>query len=132
METHNGKPHVVAKYVRTLFASTRGRLTAAFLPTGWAYINHRGLVVVDNVAVMDNYANDFHRGLVRVTRNSKWGLADTHGRLVVPFKYDGMLDYQPGKGWEVCTGCRAASDGEHGWFEGGEWQLLDRSGRSAH
>lgn len=131
LEPRHGRPHVVAKYVPALFASARGRLIAVYLPTGWAYIDRHGLVVVTDVAVMDNGANDFHHGLVRVTRNGKWGLADTRGRLAVPFKYDGMLDYQPGKGWEVCTGCRAASDGEHGWFEGGVWGSLNQAGQAA-
>lgn len=118
-------------YVPAIFASTNKPLIAVFLPTGWVYINRRGEVVVSDVAVMDNGANVFHHGLVRVTRDHRWGLADTRGRLVVPLEYDGMLDYQPGKGWQVCTGCRAASDGEHGWFEGGRWGWLDRHGRLA-
>ncbi|MEO8925066.1 MAG: WG repeat-containing protein [Caldimonas sp.] len=129
LKTGHGQRHVIARYVPLLFAATRRRLVAVRLPTGWAYIDRHGLIVVDDVAVMDNGANDFHQGLVRVTRNGKWGLADTHGRQVVPLTYDGMLDYQIGKGWKVCTGCRAASDGEHGWFEGGKWDLLDRIGR---
>ena len=131
IETLHDRTQVIAKYVPAMFASTSERLTAVFLPTGWVYIDRHGMVVVSDVAVMDNGASDFHHGLVRVTRDGRWGLADTHGRLVVPFKYNGMLDYQPGKGWEVCTGCRAASDGEHGWFEGGQWGWLDRHGRTA-
>ncbi|WP_158879676.1 WG repeat-containing protein [Rhodanobacter sp. L36] len=129
LEIRHGQQRVIATYLPPLLASTRHHLIAAFLPTGWSYINRHGLVVVTHVAVMDNGANDFHYGLVRVTRDGKWGLADTHGRLVVPLKYDGMLDYQSDKGWEVCTGCRAVPDGEHGWFEGGAWQSLDQNGR---
>jgi hypothetical protein len=129
LETRHGQVHVGATYLPLLLASAHGRLIAVRLPTGWAYVDRHGRVVVTDVAVMDNGANDFHHGLVRVTRNGKWGLADAQGRLVVPLRYDGMLDYRPGKGWSVCSGCRAASDGEHGWFEGGEWASLDRHGR---
>ncbi|MEP6897882.1 MAG: WG repeat-containing protein [Rhodanobacter sp.] len=129
LETRHGQLRVIAKYLQPLVASTDRRLIAVRLPAGWAYIDRHGRVVVTDVAVMDNGANDFHHGLVRVTHNDKWGLADIHGRLVAPLTYDGMLDYQPGKGWNVCTGCRAASDGEHGWFEGGKWGSLDQRGR---
>lgn len=131
LETRHGSVHVIAAHVPALFADTTQRLTAVFLPTGWAYIDRRGRIVVDDVAVMDNGANEFHHGLVRVTRGGRWGLADMHGRLVVPFEYDGMLDYQPGKGWPVCKQCRAATDGEHGWFAGGQWSSLDQRGRPA-
>jgi hypothetical protein len=43
-----------------------------------------------------------------------------------------MLEYEePNKGWRACAGCRNVSDGEHGWFEGGEWYWLDTRGRVA-
>ena len=85
--------------------------------------------MVRNVATMDNFANAFHYGLVRVSNGGKWGLADMHGRLVVSLRYDGMLDYQPGEGWKACLGCRSVSDGEHSGFDGGHWISLDRYGK---
>jgi hypothetical protein len=80
---------------------------------------------------MDNGANDFHHGLVRVRRDDKWGLADTKGKLVVPLRYDGMLDSAPNFGWVACSGCHDVSDksGEYHWFEGGKWLRLNARGK---
>jgi hypothetical protein len=51
---------------------------------GWIYVDRTGRVLARNVAAMDNGADGFHTGLVRVTRDGKWGLATTRGRLAVP------------------------------------------------
>jgi hypothetical protein len=106
-------------------------LTGIGSETCWTYINHRGWVVVRDVAVMDNGASEFHHGLVRVTRDGKWGLADARGKLVVPLRYDGILEYEPGDGWPACEGCRTAQDKgrEHSWFEGGKWLRLNARGK---
>jgi hypothetical protein len=115
------------------FPSGKARLASVVLPGGgWAYFNRRGLIVVQDVATFDNGASSFHNGLVRVVRNKKWGLANAQGLFVVPLKYDGMLEYEESnKGWKVCMDCREVSDGEHSWFEGGEWYWLDRRGKVA-
>lgn len=130
LETRHGATYVVARYLPKLFGGERGPLVARILPgSGWSYIDRSGKVVVRHVAIMDNYASEFHYGLVRVNRDGKWGLADEEGRLVVPPSYDGILDYQPGLGWRACTGCCSKTGGEHSWFEGGDWITLDRRGR---
>jgi hypothetical protein len=77
-------------------------LTPIFLPdVGWTYVGRSGFIVIQNVAIMDNGANEFHHGLVRLTRDGKWGLADPHGKLVVPLQSDGALDYVEGTGWSM-------------------------------
>lgn len=98
---------------------------------GWAYFDRTGLVLVQNVATMDNGADTFYHGLVRVTKNDKWGLANIEGRLVVPMQYDGILDYTPHIGWLACAGCRTQTDAnrEHFWFLGGAWYRLSGLGR---
>jgi hypothetical protein len=137
VETHKGRLYVSKAYLPLFFASTGatldvntpGNLASTLLPEGdWAYFNHSGLIVVRNVAVMDNGANEFHHGLVRVTKDNKWGLANIRGQMVVPLTYDGMLDYQADAGWPACTGCRYVKAGEYGDFQGGNWVRLDRRG----
>ncbi|HTJ30553.1 MAG TPA: WG repeat-containing protein [Acidobacteriaceae bacterium] len=139
LETHNGKLYLSKPYLQLFFSptgkslatGTPGNLASTYLPDeGWAYLDHTGLVVVRNVAVMDNGANAFHYELVRITRSGKWGLADIHGKIVVPFTYDGMLDYQKGQGWPACTGCSYVHQGEYGYFRGGKWVALTRQGKA--
>jgi hypothetical protein len=138
LETHNGRLYVSKAYLPLFFSSagttlkmgTRGNLASTLLPEGdWAYLNRTGLIVVRNVAMMDNGANEFHHGLVRVTKDSKWGLADSQGRTIVALTYDGMLDYEADTGWLACTGCKYVKQGEYGYFQGGNWVRLDRSGK---
>jgi len=130
-ESRNGQLYLSQKYVGLYFKASRNRLAPIYLTTdGWAYINREGRVVVKNVAPYDNWASDFHHGVVRVTRGGKWGLANQEGVLIVPLSYDGMGEYEPGRGWNACRGCRFVSDShkEHSWFEGGEWFWLDHLG----
>lgn len=132
LEIRHGHTYVAARYLPKLFSGKRGPLVAMIVPDhGWSYIDRSGKVVVRHVAVMDNYASKFHYGLVRVTEAGKWGLADRRGRLVVPLRYDGILDYQPGEGWKACTGCRTRIVGEYSGFEGGAWITLDRRGKQS-
>jgi len=133
-ETKNGHLYLSQRYVALYFSSNRSRLAAIHLPNyGWAYINRKGRVVVQNVATYDNSASTFYHGLVRVTRGGKWGLANSDGAIVVPFKYDGMWEYQADSGWKVCTGCRVVFDSyrEHSWFKGGDWLWLNSQGQVA-
>lgn len=127
LESRFGHLYLSHPFVHLFFAHERNQLAPVYLPeSGWAYIDRDGRVVVQNVATMDNGANAFHDGLVRITHAGKWGLADMRGRMVVPLRYDGMLDYQSGLGWKACTGCRTVTAGEHSWFEGGVWVALQR------
>jgi len=138
----SGNLYIVHGFLRTFFSDggfgiavstvmVEGhRLAWSDIPhAGWAYFNRNGLVVVKNVATMDNGASQFHHGLVRVTISNKWGLANIRGEMVVPMTYDGILEYEESYGWRVCSGCRTESDGEHSWFVGGKWQWLDQKGR---
>ena len=138
LETHNDKLYVSKVYLPLFFSSTGitletgtpGNLASTFLPEGdWAYLNRAGLIVVRNVATMDNGANEFHHGLVRITKDNKWGLADIQGRMIVPLTYDGLLDYQADVGWLACTGCKYVKHGEYGSFQSGNWVRLDRRGK---
>jgi len=106
LETRDGHLYIFQEFLPLLFSSRKGNF--------------------------DNGPSPFHHGLVRVNRAGKWGLADSKGLLVVPLIYDGMLEYdEPNRGWTACRGCRSVSDGEHSWFEGGDWYRLDRRGTVA-
>jgi hypothetical protein len=77
--------YVGQRFVRRLFSNTRQKMATAGLEgKGWIYVDRTGRVLARNVAAMDNGADGFHTGLVRVTRDGKWGLATTRGRLAVP------------------------------------------------
>jgi hypothetical protein len=122
-----GQTRIIQSHLTTRSFNKYG-LAPAWIEGGWTYVDRRGWVVVPNVAIMDNWANEFHHGLVRVTTGGKWGLADTHGKQVVPMQYDGALDYEPSKGWLVCSGCHVVTKNEYSWFEGGQWFRLNDRG----
>jgi hypothetical protein len=124
-----GRTRIIQSHLTTRSYNQYG-LAPAWIEGGWTYVDRRGWVVVQNVAMMDNAANDFHHGLVRVTRGGKWGLADPRGKLVVPLLYDGTLDYEPNIGWLVCKGCvNTPINSEYSWYEGGQWFRLNARGK---
>lgn len=129
VQEHAGRLQVHHDHLVDFDFNQHGLAAVYLTGTGWAYIDRRGQVIVRDVAIMDNLANEFHHGLVRVTRGGKWGLANARGKLVVPLQYDGMLDYQPQTGWLACEGCRVVRDGEYHLFEGGKWLLLNAQGK---
>jgi hypothetical protein len=94
---------------------------------GWSYLDRAGRVVVRNVAALDNGPSPFHCGLVRVSRNGKWGLANSRGAMVVPLEFDGLLEFDAGR-WLACKGCTARTEGEYSIFAGGAWVAMDRRG----
>lgn len=94
------------------------------------YVSRDGKVVVVGVASMDNAADSFHDGLVRVIRKGKYGFANRKGQLVVPAIYDGAMNFEKGQAL-VCKGCEikaAGPDSEHHFFAGGEWFRIDTKG----
>jgi hypothetical protein len=140
LETRDGKLYLSKQFLLPFFAPgskalgaptpKSNQLASAFLPDGgWAYFDRTGLVVVQNVATMDNGPSEFHHGLVRISKGDKWGLSNPQGRLMVPLKYDGISDYEEGKGWLACSGCHTETTGEYHLFKGGKWVWLDRHGK---
>ena len=94
------------------------------------YVDRRGFVIVMGVAAMDNGADSFHDGLVRVVRNGNYGFANRRGHLVVPPIYDGAMNFERGRAI-VCKGCQnkcAGPECEHHSFVGGEWFQIDVKG----
>ena len=143
LETRNGRTFVLHDFADDVFSGrVRGiaahpasvghhRLAWTYLSDGgWAYFDRSGLLVVQNVAADDNSASEFRHGLVPVTKEGKWGLADVKGNFIVPLIYDGMIDSIEHGGWLVCSGCKTVHQGDHSWPSGGKWIQLDRRGRA--
>ena len=79
---------------------------------------------------MDNGADSFHDGLVRIVRNGKYGFANRRGQVVIPPIYDGALNFEKGRA-EACKGCQSKCDDrdcEHHSFAGGEWFRINTKG----
>lgn len=128
-QEHDGRLQIDPGHLVDFDFNPHGLAAVNLTGSGWVYVDRHGWVIVRDVAIMNNLANEFHHGLVRVTRGGKWGLANAQGKLVVPLQYDGMLDYQPQTGWLACEGCRVVRDGEYHRFEGGKWLLLNAQGK---
>lgn len=79
---------------------------------------------------MDNWADTFHDGLVRLVRKGKYAFANRSGQVVVPPIYDGAMQFDKGVA-EVCKGCKsecASPDCEYHLFGGGEWFRINTKG----
>lgn len=132
----DGRPYLDPKLARRLEVDAHGLAAVRSSALGWMYVNRRGEVVVAGVATMDNWADDFQDGRVRIRRGEKgikWGFADRHGQEVVPPIYDGAFPFEGGRA-VVCRGCRevCADPGcEIHRFEGGEWLCIDPQGKPA-
>jgi WG containing repeat len=97
---------------------------------GWMYVNRRGRVVITGVPVMDNWADSFHDGLVRIVRNGKYGFANRRGQVVIYPIYDGAMNFEKG-GAAVCKGCETKCVGrecEYQIFSGGQWFRISTKG----
>lgn len=93
---------------------------------GWLYVDKRGKVVIEGVVAMDNGADPFRDGLVRVERGGKCGFVDQKGTIRVPLMYDGCLGFEKGKA-RVCVKCKlecAEKECEHHEYKGGDWRCV--------
>lgn len=118
-----------ANYLRELTFDRFGLAPVYTREDGWMYVNHRGRVIVSGVAAMDNWADGFHDGLVRVLKNGKYGFANPKGMIVIPPAYDGALNFENGTA-KVCRSCHCDNrDAEHCALTGGEWFRIDTRGR---
>ena len=97
----------------------------------WFYVR-RGVAPAP-VETMDNGPDYFQDGLARSRVGGKIGYIDRKLYLVIPAIYDGAYPFKDGVA-VVCTDCTYVSDstateGERGWYQGGQWGRIDRSGR---
>jgi hypothetical protein len=127
-----GQLFIAPQYVRQLSFGENGLAVVYSKEEGWLYVNRKGRVVISGVAALDNGADVFHDGLVRFSKNNRWGFADVKGKVVVPAIYDGALNFENGLA-KVCNGCRsecAGADCEHHGFSGGEWCYINTKGEN--
>lgn len=126
--TRQGAQYVPSNYLKDATFNEYGLLGLGLDLGGRVYVNREGRIVIRYVALMDNEADPFHHGLVRLERAGKYGFADPKGRIVVPIRYDGALNSDE-EGPRVCAGCRVEQDGEYHYFAGGHWFDVDAGGR---
>lgn len=128
----NGRLYIHPERISTLKFDSHGLAPVWGEKVGWMYVNREGHAAVTGVAAMDNWADLFHDGLVRIKRGGKWGFADRGGKEVIAAKFDGALNFENGVA-KVCIGCRAECDGpdcEHRQFSGGEWKCINTKGEA--
>ncbi|MFC2088987.1 WG repeat-containing protein [Calditrichota bacterium] len=95
--------------------------------TGWVYINSSGEKII-RPFVVDNSPDYFSDGLARYVDNNKIGFFDESGKVVIKALFDFAKPFSHGIA-EICYGCKFTSDGEHRIVRGGEWKIIDKSGK---
>jgi hypothetical protein len=125
----SGKLSITSRYVRELPFDRFGLAPVYSHKYGWMYANRTGIVVVSGVYGFDDWADEFHGGLVRVTRKGKFGFANRKGAIVIAAVYDGAFSFKNGSAI-VCRQCRCERSGEHCVLRSGEWFRIDVSGKT--
>lgn len=130
LKSSTGVLSIAPQYLKDLEFDSHG-LAAVKSPTdGWMYVNRKGRVLIRGVAVMDNAADAFHDGLVRVVKDKKYGFANRSGRIVIPPVYDGAMNFENGSA-KICNRCQdkcAEPACEHHFFLGGDWFFINTKG----
>ena len=81
------------------------------------------------VYLFDNGPDYPQDGRYRIRLDGKIGFADEEtGAIVVAPVYDCAFPFKDGKA-SVGYGCKNESDGEHRWWSGGRWQMIDVLGK---
>lgn len=126
----NGELSVKQEVLKQLQFDSHGLAAVRSAAKGWMYVSRTGKVVISGVPTMDNWADTFHDGLVRVVRNGKYGFSNRKGQLVISPVYDGAVNFESRKA-KVCNGCTSKCvelECEYHVFSGGEWFEIDTSG----
>ena len=133
----DGRPRLKRSYLARLRYDRDG-LASVMLFNGtdkrkaqWFYVR-RGVLPMP-VESMDNGPDYFENGLARSRVGGKIGYINRKLNLVIPTTYDGAYPFKDGVA-VVCTACTYVSDstvteGERGWYDGGQWGRIDRKGR---
>jgi hypothetical protein len=126
-ESATGHLFIAPELLKDLEFDSHG-LAAVLSPReGWMYVSHSGNVVIRGVPVMDNVADSFHDGLVRIVRHGKYGFANREGHIVIPAIYDGAMNFENGRA-AVCKGCGTSREGDNHFFSGGVWFRINAKG----
>src|SRR6266404_268972 len=84
----SGKLIIKQQVLKHLKFDSHGLAAVRSETNGWMYVSRTGEVVIRGVPTMDNWADTFHGGLVRVVRNNKYGFSNRKGQLVISAVYD--------------------------------------------
>jgi hypothetical protein len=125
-----GELSIAPQYLKELSFDSHGLTAVRAATEGWMYANRKGRVVISGVPQMDNWADEFHDGLVRFVRDKKYGFANRKGQIVIPPVYDGAMKYEK-RTAKVCKGCRIECvelECEYSVFSGGDWFLINTKG----
>jgi hypothetical protein len=126
----DGKLFVSMQVFKLLQFDSYGLAAVLSAKKGWMYISRTGRVVITGVPGLDNWADTFHDGLVRVVRNKKYGFANRKGQIVISANYDGAMNFENGKA-KVCIRCESKCvnhECEYQVFAGGEWSQINAKG----
>jgi|SRR5690348_608961 len=126
----NGQLLITQHVLKQLQFDSQGLAAVSSEANGWMYVSRTGKVIITGVPTMDNWADTFHDGLIRVVRDGKYGFSNRKGQLVIPTVYDGAMNFENGKA-KVCNGCSnkcAVPDCEYYVFSGGEWFEINTKG----
>ena len=127
LRSAGGNQYLPTNYLKGLKFNEYDLTWVHVVPGDFVYVNRSGKIVVHDVSVMDNGADWFHHGLVRLERQGKFGFADSKGHIVVPIIYEGAGNGPDGP--SVCVGCNVVRVGEYNEFRGGYWFQVDVHGR---
>ena len=106
----------------------RDGLGALAIAGQWYYVKRDGRMLP--VVSFDNGPDYFEEGLTRSLQPGGMAWYDRNFRQVIAPRYDWGSPFHKGRA-EVCRGCvESAPDGDgHRSMVGGEWGVIDRSGR---
>lgn len=100
-------------------------LAVVFMSNRVFYVHETG-AVLETLAV-DNAADSFSEGLVRIIVESKFGFADRSLTVVIPARYDFAFPFEKNLAI-VCNECFLQADGEHYKVTGGSWGVINSKG----
>jgi hypothetical protein len=126
----DGELFIKRKVLKRLQFASDGLAPVLSQTYGWMYVSRGGRILITGVPMVDNWADTFHDGLVRVVKNNKYGFSNRAGDLVISPVYDGALNFENGKA-TVCNHCptKCVHDNcEYRMFSGGEWFEIDTKG----
>jgi hypothetical protein len=126
----DGKLFVSQQVLKLLQFDSYGLTPVLSAKEGWMYVSRTGRIVIIGVPRMDNGADSFHDGLVRVVRNKKYGFANRKGQIVISAHYDGAMNFEKGTA-KVCIRCESKCvdrDCEYHVFAAGEWFQINTKG----
>jgi len=129
-QASDGNFFVSHQILKLLRFDSHGLASVLSANDGWMYLSRTGKVLIVGVPNMDNWADAFHDGLVRVVKNKKYGFANRKGQIVIAAKYDGAMNFEK-RTATVCSRCETKCvnpDCEYHIFAGGDWFQINTKG----